>query len=163
MAVLPIVTPCSMNMKTTIFGWQGNNHKPKFVPAAGLQLKANIQALPTIDRLSSPVEFLKSKQEMGSTSTTLPDREIIINQVDRMAEPTTGRMVEDGLVFRQYFTVRSFDIGSDFKMSVPALMNYLQETALNHLKKVGLMADGFGSSTEDECKQPDMGCLLISD
>ncbi|KAJ4718298.1 Acyl-[acyl-carrier-protein] hydrolase [Melia azedarach] len=158
MAALFFMTPCSMNMKTTR-RWQGknqsldgrgNNNKPhRLIPASGLQLKTNIQALPTIDRLSPPAEMLKNKRDqMASTPTTMPQRENIIEQLDMMAGPNSGIMVENGLVFRQYFIVRSFDIGSDFKMSIAALMNYLQETTLNHLKKVGLMADGFGSSAK---------------
>ncbi|KAJ4718293.1 Acyl-[acyl-carrier-protein] hydrolase [Melia azedarach] len=157
MASFFIMTPRLMNMKTTMcwrgtnqsLDGRGNKNKPyKLIPATDLQLKTNIQALPTIDTVLSPGEILKNKMEMASTPTAMPQRAVIIEQLYKMAEPTSGTMVDNGLVFRQYFTVRSFDIGSDFKMSIAALMNYLQETTLNHLKKVGLMADGFGSSAK---------------
>ncbi|KAJ4718201.1 Acyl-[acyl-carrier-protein] hydrolase [Melia azedarach] len=40
-----------------------------------------------------------------------------------------------------------FEVGSDYKISIAALLGYLQDTALNHHKRVGLLTDGFGSST----------------
>ncbi|GJZ43538.1 acyl-ACP thioesterase, partial [Tanacetum coccineum] len=59
-----------------------------------------------------------------------------------------GRIVEDGFVFRQNFSIRSYEIGADRTASVETLMNHLQETALNHVKTAGLMGDGFGSTPE---------------
>lgn len=59
-----------------------------------------------------------------------------------------GRIVQDGLVFRQNFSIRSYEIGADRTASVETLMNHLQETALNHVKNAGLLGDGFGSTPE---------------
>ncbi|KAF5725980.1 plastid acyl-ACP thioesterase [Tripterygium wilfordii] len=59
-----------------------------------------------------------------------------------------GKIVLDGLVFRQNFSIRSYEIGADRTASIETLMNHLQETALNHAKSVGLLGDGFGSSPE---------------
>ncbi|XP_065848848.1 palmitoyl-acyl carrier protein thioesterase, chloroplastic isoform X2 [Euphorbia lathyris] len=59
-----------------------------------------------------------------------------------------GRIVEDGLVFRQNFSIRSYEIGADRTASIETLMNHLQETALNHVKGAGLLGDGFGSTPE---------------
>ncbi|KAK1574853.1 hypothetical protein Q3G72_000439 [Acer saccharum] len=69
-------------------------------------------------------------------------------QLDMMAKPTDGRLVKDGLVFQQNFTIRSFDMGSDFKITTEASMNFLQETALNHVRSIRLLADGFGSTLQ---------------
>ncbi|XP_059638070.1 palmitoyl-acyl carrier protein thioesterase, chloroplastic-like [Cornus florida] len=63
-----------------------------------------------------------------------------------------GRIVQDGLVFRQNFSIRSYEIGADRTASIETLMNHLQETALNHVKSAGLMVDGFGS-TPEMCKK----------
>lgn len=59
-----------------------------------------------------------------------------------------GRIVQDGLVFRQNFSIRSYEIGADRTASIETLMNHLQETALNHVKCAGLLGDGFGSTPE---------------
>ncbi|XP_030489575.2 palmitoyl-acyl carrier protein thioesterase, chloroplastic [Cannabis sativa] len=59
-----------------------------------------------------------------------------------------GRIVQDGLVFRQNFSIRSYEIGADRTASIETLMNHLQETALNHVKSAGLLGDGFGSTPE---------------
>ncbi|KAL9261690.1 Palmitoyl-acyl carrier protein thioesterase, chloroplastic-like protein [Drosera capensis] len=63
-----------------------------------------------------------------------------------------GQTVEDGLVFRQNFFIRSYEIGVDRTASIETLMNHLQETALNHAKSTGLVGDGFGSTSE-MCKR----------
>uniref|UniRef100_O04794 Acyl-[acyl-carrier-protein] hydrolase n=1 Tax=Garcinia mangostana TaxID=58228 RepID=O04794_GARMA len=59
-----------------------------------------------------------------------------------------GRIVQDGLVFRQNFSIRSYEIGADRTASIETVMNHLQETALNHVKTAGLLGDGFGSTPE---------------
>ncbi|RLN08858.1 hypothetical protein C2845_PM11G01100 [Panicum miliaceum] len=53
-----------------------------------------------------------------------------------------------GQVFRQDFSIRSYEIGADRTASIETLMNHLQETALNHAKSAGLLGDGFGSTPE---------------
>lgn len=63
-----------------------------------------------------------------------------------------GQTVEDGLVFRQNFFIRSYEIRVDRTASIETLMNHLQETALNHAKSTGLVGDGFGSTSE-MCKR----------
>ncbi|KAK6941566.1 Acyl-ACP-thioesterase, N-terminal [Dillenia turbinata] len=59
-----------------------------------------------------------------------------------------GRMVQDGLVFRQNFSIRSYEIGADRTASIETLMNHLQDSALNHVKNAGLLSDGFGTTPE---------------
>ncbi|XP_039126149.1 palmitoyl-acyl carrier protein thioesterase, chloroplastic-like isoform X2 [Dioscorea cayenensis subsp. rotundata] len=59
-----------------------------------------------------------------------------------------GMTVHNGLVFRQNFSIRSYEIGADRTASIETLMNHLQETALNHVKSAGLLGDGFGATPE---------------
>ncbi|XP_010249881.1 PREDICTED: palmitoyl-acyl carrier protein thioesterase, chloroplastic [Nelumbo nucifera] len=59
-----------------------------------------------------------------------------------------GRIVQDGLVFRQNFSIRSYEIGADRTASIETVMNHLQETALNHVRSAGLLGGGFGSTPE---------------
>jgi fatty acyl-ACP thioesterase B len=63
-----------------------------------------------------------------------------------------GKIVQDGLVFSENFSIRSYEIGADRTASIDTIMNHLQETALNHVKIVGLLGDGFGS-TPEMCKK----------
>ncbi|KAI4380681.1 hypothetical protein MLD38_006844 [Melastoma candidum] len=68
---------------------------------------------------------------------------------DMLVDPFSfGRIVQDGLVFRQNFSIRSYEIGADRTASIETIMNHLQETALNHVKSAGLLDDGFGSTPE---------------
>lgn len=62
-----------------------------------------------------------------------------------------GRIMEGG-VFRQNFSIRSYEIGADKTASIEAMMNHLQETALNHVKTAGIMGEGFGT-TQEMCKK----------
>eukprot|EP01018_Ginkgo_biloba_P034121 Gb_39975 [translate_table: standard] len=59
-----------------------------------------------------------------------------------------GRLVEDGLAFRQSFAIRSYEVGADKTACIETLMNHLQETALNHVRLSGLAGDGFGTTLE---------------
>ncbi|XP_031285134.1 palmitoyl-acyl carrier protein thioesterase, chloroplastic-like [Pistacia vera] len=119
--------------------------KLNFTPASGLEKK----------RLNQPrfmINFGKS-----SLSPISPPLEII-NQISAATkgklETVNGkpgivesaRLLKDGLIFQQNFTIRSFEIGSDFRISIQALMNYLQETSINHLKSLGIVTDTFGST-----------------
>uniref|UniRef100_A0A6N2MEN1 Acyl-[acyl-carrier-protein] hydrolase n=1 Tax=Salix viminalis TaxID=40686 RepID=A0A6N2MEN1_SALVM len=68
-----------------------------------------------------------------------------------VAEPHTyllGRFVEDRLVYRQTFSIRSYEIGPDKTATMETLMNLLQETALNHVTSSGLAGNGFGATRE---------------
>ncbi|WCJ40659.1 Palmitoyl-acyl carrier protein thioesterase chloroplastic [Euphorbia peplus] len=52
-----------------------------------------------------------------------------------------GSMVKNGLIYRQNLMIRSSEIGFNGKLSINALMTYLQDTALNHGRRVGLGQD----------------------
>jgi len=42
-----------------------------------------------------------------------------------------GRIVQDGFVFRQNFSIRSYEIGADRTASIETLMNHLQVLLLS--------------------------------
>ncbi|XP_041008113.1 palmitoyl-acyl carrier protein thioesterase, chloroplastic-like isoform X4 [Juglans microcarpa x Juglans regia] len=129
--------------------------------------------------LKKPVEGVKNEFETSSPAprtfiNTLPDWSMLLAAIttiflaaekqwmmldwkprrpDMLIDPFgLGRIVQDGLVFRQNFSIRSYEIGADRTASIETLMNHLQETALNHVKGAGLLGDGFGS-TPEMCKK----------
>ncbi|KAK7411006.1 hypothetical protein VNO78_02326 [Psophocarpus tetragonolobus] len=59
-----------------------------------------------------------------------------------------GRFVEGKFVYRQIFCIRSYEIGPDKTATMETLMNFLQETALNHVTSSGIGGDGFGTTRE---------------
>ncbi|KAG5019577.1 hypothetical protein JHK87_015432 [Glycine soja] len=59
-----------------------------------------------------------------------------------------GRFVEGKFVFRQIFVIRSYEIGPDKTATMETLMNFLQETALNHVTSSGIGGEGFGATRE---------------
>ncbi|KAG5035757.1 hypothetical protein AAZX31_04G180000 [Glycine max] len=59
-----------------------------------------------------------------------------------------GRFVEGKFVFRQIFVIRSYEIGPDKTATMETIMNFLQETALNHVTSSGIGGEGFGATRE---------------
>ncbi|KAL8189419.1 hypothetical protein R6Q57_028985 [Mikania cordata] len=94
--------------------------------------------------------------KVGYTIRTIAPKTMMINQKKKLpkmvSELDLGRMVNDGLVFRQNVYIRSYEVGLDQKTSIDTIMNHLQESTLNHLKKIGVLQDGFGS-TPEMCKK----------
>ncbi|KAI9125771.1 hypothetical protein K1719_003189 [Acacia pycnantha] len=154
--------------------------KSKSTTHGGLQVKANAQAPTKVNGSKvTSVEGTKHDDNMPSPAprtfiNQLPDWSMLLAAIttvflaaekqwmmldwkprrpDMDFDPFgIGRIVQDGLVFRQNFSIRSYEIGADRTASIETLMNHLQETALNHVKTVGLLGDGFGS-TPEMCKK----------
>ncbi|KAF7152762.1 hypothetical protein RHSIM_Rhsim01G0090800 [Rhododendron simsii] len=143
----------------------------------GLKVKANAQASSKVNGTKVGVmEGLKSENEapphpQRTFINQLPDWSMLLAAIttiflaaekqwtmldwkprrpDMLVDPFG--LLQDGLVFRQNFSIRSYEIGADRTASIETLMNHLQETALNHVKSVGLLGDGFGS-TPEMCKR----------
>ncbi|KAL7600468.1 hypothetical protein Lser_V15G24081 [Lactuca serriola] len=55
------------------------------------------------------------------------------------------RMIQDGFIFQEKFCIRVYEVGPDHIATVETLMNHLQETTANHMKKGGLIHEWFGS------------------
>ncbi|KAE8718788.1 Palmitoyl-acyl carrier protein thioesterase [Hibiscus syriacus] len=150
--------------------------------SGSLQVKANAQAPHKINGTSvvtSPVESFKNEDGPSSLPARtfinqLPDWSMLLAAIttmflaaekqwmmldwkprrpDMFIDPFgIGRIVQDGLVFRQNFAIRSYEIGADRTASIETLMNHLQETAINHCKSAGLLGEGFGA-TPEMCKK----------
>ncbi|KAI3982721.1 hypothetical protein MKX01_010204 [Papaver californicum] len=124
---------------------------------------------------TAPAEIVKSGDETSSPPARtfinqLPDWSVLLTAItamflaaekqwtlldwkprrdDMLVDPFgLGKIVQDGLVYRQNFSIRSYEIGADRTASIETLMNHLQETALNHVRTAGLLGDGFGSTPE---------------
>jgi len=146
--------------------------------SAAMQGKVKAQTVPKINgaKVALKAETQKSDEEAAPSSAPrtfynqLPDWSMLLAAVttiflaaekqwtlldwkprrpDMLADAFgLGKIVQDGLVFKQNFSIRSYEIGADRTASIETLMNHLQETALNHVKSAGLMGDGFGATPE---------------
>ncbi|XP_068343628.1 palmitoyl-acyl carrier protein thioesterase, chloroplastic-like [Pyrus communis] len=174
----PVSSPNSdSSAKNTKLGSANLGLKSKSA-SSGLQVRANAQAPPKINGTSvglATVESGKHGDDISSPPARtfinqLPDWSVLLAAIttiflaaekqwtmldwkpkrpDMLIDPFgLGRIVQDGLVFRQNFSIRSYEIGADRTASIETLMNHLQETALNHVKTAGLLGDGFGSTPE---------------
>ncbi|XP_073282013.1 palmitoyl-acyl carrier protein thioesterase, chloroplastic-like [Primulina huaijiensis] len=159
----------------------GNGVKSKSTSSGRLQVKANAQAQPRVNGTRVGVmDGLKIEDEVTSSPpprtfiNQLPDWSMLLaaittiflaaekqwmmldwkpKRLDVIDDPFgLGSIMQNGLIFRQNFSIRSYEIGADRTVSVETLMNHLQETALNHVKTAGLLNDGFGS-TPEMCKR----------
>uniref|UniRef100_V9MHU7 Acyl-[acyl-carrier-protein] hydrolase n=1 Tax=Cuphea avigera var. pulcherrima TaxID=83566 RepID=V9MHU7_9MYRT len=152
--------------------------KPKSTPNGGLKVKANASAPPKINGHPVGLKSggLKTQEDGPSAPpprtfiNQLPDWSMLLAAIttvflaaekqwmmldwkpkrpDMLVDPFgLGSIVQDGLVFRQNFSIRSYEIGADRTASIETVMNHLQETALNHVKSAGLSNDGFGRTPE---------------
>lgn len=151
--------------------------KSKSTSSGNLQVKANAHAPSKVNGTKVGVmEGRKTDDEVVSSPpprtfiNTLPDWSMLLAAIttiflaaekqwmmldwkpkrpDVLMDPFgIGRFMQDGLVFRQNFGIRSYEIGADRTASIETLMNHLQETALNHVKTAGLLDGGFGSTPE---------------
>ncbi|XVF34771.1 hypothetical protein REPUB_Repub18cG0087500 [Reevesia pubescens] len=159
----------------------GIKSKPS-ASSGSLQVKANAQAHPKINGttvVTTPVEGSKNEDGVSSPPprtfiNQLPDWSMLLAAIttiflaaekqwmmldwkprrpDVLIDPFgIGRIVQDGLVFSQNFSIRSYEIGADRTASIETLMNHLQETAINHCRSAGLLGEGFGS-TPEMCKK----------
>ncbi|KAG4167463.1 hypothetical protein ERO13_A13G197000v2 [Gossypium hirsutum] len=156
--------------------------KSKTSSSGNLQVKANAQAPPKINGtkvVTPPAEVFKNEDGVSfhpprTFINQLPDWSMLLAAIttvflaaekqwmmldwkpkrpDMLIDPFgIGKIVQDGLVFRQNFSIRSYEIGADQTASIETVMNHLQETALNHVRSAGLLVDGFGS-TPEMCKK----------
>ncbi|XP_019439491.1 PREDICTED: palmitoyl-acyl carrier protein thioesterase, chloroplastic-like [Lupinus angustifolius] len=151
--------------------------KSRHTSSRGLKVKANAQAPPKINgaAVATSVETCKHDDVLPSPSprtfiNQLPDWSMLLAAIttiflaaekqwmmldwkprrpDMLIDPfAIGKIVQDGMVFRQNFSIRSYEIGADRTASIETVMNHLQESALNHVKTAGLLGDGFGSTPE---------------
>ncbi|OAY36826.1 palmitoyl-acyl carrier protein thioesterase, chloroplastic [Manihot esculenta] len=88
------------------------------------------------------------KKHFGRVNAATGEERQKLNSWKSNISGGSGSLVQDGLVYRQNFLVRSFEIGFDRKLSLAALTNYLQDTALEQCRVIGISADGFGSTPE---------------
>ena len=128
--------------------------------ASGFPVKVHVQTLlrTTPSSLQSPAKSLKHEMDI----TSAPERKLVkqlraSNTHSFVADSTPavngkyqkltddweskkldlitgGRLLQDGLVYRQNISVRSFEIGGDRKMSFGALLNHLQVLFLFHFR-----------------------------
>ncbi|TYH60524.1 hypothetical protein ES332_D08G299600v1 [Gossypium tomentosum] len=152
------------------------------VSSGSLQVKANAQAPPKLNGTVAVTTSVEgSKNDDGASSppprtfiNQLPDWSMLLAAIttiflaaekqwmmldwkprrpDMVIDPFgIGKIVQDGLVFSQNFSIRSYEIGADQTASIETLMNHLQETAINHCRSAGLLGEGFGA-TPEMCKK----------
>ncbi|XP_020232905.2 palmitoyl-acyl carrier protein thioesterase, chloroplastic [Cajanus cajan] len=75
---------------------------------------------------------------------------LIHHAPDKLANERTfrGKFVEDTLVYRQIFLVGSYQTGSDKTITMEALMNFLQETAIRQGSSIWGSQNDFGETRE---------------
>ncbi|MQL89503.1 hypothetical protein Taro_022079, partial [Colocasia esculenta] len=152
--------------------------KSKSMSSSGaMQVKANAQVAPKINgtKVGLKTDAPMIDEDVASSAprtfyNQLPDWSVLLaamttillaaekqltfldwkpKRPDMLADAfNLGRIVHDGLAFRQNFSIRSYEIGADRTASIETLMNHLQETALNHVRSAGLLGDGFGATPE---------------
>lgn len=129
---------------------------------ASLQVKAKAQAPSKINgsAVATAVDSLKHEDDLPSHPpprtfiNQLPDWSMLLAAIttiflaaekqwmmldwkprrpDMLIDPFgIGKIVQDGLVFRENFSIRSYEIGADRTASIETVMNHLQVRSFSH-------------------------------
>ncbi|XP_004300950.1 PREDICTED: palmitoyl-acyl carrier protein thioesterase, chloroplastic-like [Fragaria vesca subsp. vesca] len=95
----------------------------------------------------STLTSVASVTENGYTSEQHVQQNISITKqsVDHYRQ---GMIIEGGAGYRQRVVIRSYEDGLDKTATLESILNLLQETALNHMRMLGLISDEFGATYE---------------
>ncbi|KAK7350714.1 hypothetical protein VNO77_09613 [Canavalia gladiata] len=126
----------SFNSSCNTVTW---NNKRRF----SLMVSANFDWSPQgVDTINVPLAPLtQGKLENESTAHT------------SLVTFLRGCFVEERLVYRQIFVVRSYHIGPDKTLTIETLMNFLQEIALNQVSSCGVSGSDFGTTREMDLRK----------
>ncbi|XP_042476228.1 palmitoyl-acyl carrier protein thioesterase, chloroplastic-like [Macadamia integrifolia] len=104
---------------------------------------------------SSSARATSTKDGVGSTTLKMEPQKLwkLLDRKEReepmviVADPFALEEVgKDRRIFCEKFTIRSYDMGPNHTATIETLLNLLQETALNHIKSMGILKDGLGST-----------------
>ncbi|BBN01865.1 fatty acyl-ACP thioesterase B [Marchantia polymorpha subsp. ruderalis] len=119
----------------------------KISKAGGSMVLSNSTLAEPIRQISGGMALLPSHSE-----SVLRGILAVVSRPGTLEKPvltdsvTQGRMMENLLLYRQTFVIRSYEVGADKTASIETLMNLFQETALNHVRLSGIEGDGFGTT-----------------
>ncbi|KAK9080370.1 hypothetical protein SSX86_000128 [Deinandra increscens subsp. villosa] len=95
---------------------------------------------------------INTSTSVGVIRTTFLKPKMMLNKLETYPYTVPGLglggVLKDEFVFQQKFHIRSYEVGPDKKITAETLMSLLQETALNHLKTIGVWVDGLGLTRE---------------
>ncbi|KAL3689005.1 hypothetical protein R1sor_015314 [Riccia sorocarpa] len=97
---------------------------------------------------------------VGSSTAVVQERSATQNgsllgvlvQPTEVEKPSTGDtikiggLIDGGLVYREKFVIRCYEVGTNRTASMEAMANLLQECACNHAQSVGFSTDGFATT-----------------
>ncbi|CAA6672708.1 unnamed protein product [Spirodela intermedia] len=166
--VAPSARAASATASTTNWGpdsleVRGLKSKLPMSSSGRMQATASAQAAPMFPKTgddSLPSTFYDESPDWsvilaGITSLYLAaeKQRAILDHGPKEAQTTAGasdigRLIQDGMIFRQNFSIRSYEVGADKTASIETLLNHLQETSLNHARVAGFLNDGFGATPE---------------
>ncbi|XP_039123136.1 oleoyl-acyl carrier protein thioesterase 1, chloroplastic-like [Dioscorea cayenensis subsp. rotundata] len=82
----------------------------------------------------------------GSMAVSAP-LETVVGEGKGLAEKLRlGRLLEDGLSYKESFIVRCYEVGINKTATVETIANLLQEVGCNHAQSVGFSTDGFATT-----------------
>ncbi|WCJ39127.1 Palmitoyl-acyl carrier protein thioesterase chloroplastic [Euphorbia peplus] len=98
-------------------------------------------------------------KNLPSPFSKIPNKK---NNFEKINDFGAGRLVENGLVYCQNLMIKSFEIGFDRKASISTLISYLQDSAINHGRITGIMADTQVLGVTQEMSRHDLIWVLSS-
>ncbi|OMO66836.1 Acyl-ACP thioesterase [Corchorus olitorius] len=90
-------------------------------------------------KIKSKAQDFAPNGSVGQATSTI--RRTLLPAAAKEHLTLEGRLMNAGKIFQQNFLIRSFDVDPDYKVSIKAIMNYLQDASVNYRKKMGMSAE----------------------
>lgn len=120
---------------------------PRDLPAAScVAVKRRNQAV-VVAKAGSAV-FDKQPQNGAVKERLAPVQDLPVNGKGLHEDEAgqTGRLIDGGMVFRESFVIRCYEVGVNKTASMETIANLLQELGCNHAQSVGFSNDGFATT-----------------
>ncbi|KAG0582680.1 hypothetical protein KC19_3G077100 [Ceratodon purpureus] len=85
----------------------------------------------------------------ASISQVTPDsgkNENMVKKSVPLHQLRQGEFLENHLLYRQKFVIRSYEVGADKATSITTIFSFFQEVSLCHVHLMGIAGDGFGAT-----------------
>ncbi|RWR77474.1 Dodecanoyl-acyl-carrier-protein hydrolase, chloroplastic [Cinnamomum micranthum f. kanehirae] len=116
---------------------------------SGLQLRAGnarVSLTTKTERLKGDITLPDWSKLLAVITTIFSAAEKQWTNLEWKPKPKPPHLLDDH--FGAPYAIRCYEVGPDRSTSIVAVMNHLQEAALNHAESLGFLGDGFGETLE---------------
>ncbi|BBN09856.1 fatty acyl-ACP thioesterase A [Marchantia polymorpha subsp. ruderalis] len=119
---------------------------PKDQSAGNKSRKPKYSRAATVGSGAAVVQERSAPHNGAIMGTALLTKELTEKKPASLPDGALGGLIDKGLVYREKFIIRCYEVGTNRTASMEAMANLLQECACNHAQSVGFSTDGFATT-----------------